>query len=85
MDCSHYCATQIQTHLPIQRLQNSTAKTGEYRMHATQYNTKIAISQPLSKVFTSDSTNWHCRREYNRRVKEVVETSWMEEPDADDK
>jgi hypothetical protein len=24
------------------------------------------------------------RREYNRRVKEVVETSWMEEPDADD-
>ena len=25
-----------------------------------------------------------CRREYNRRVKEVVETSWMEEPDADD-
>lgn len=25
-----------------------------------------------------------CRREYNRRVKEVVETSWMEGPDADD-
>ncbi|KAA6416718.1 MAG: ubiquitin-conjugating enzyme E2 2-like [Trebouxia sp. A1-2] len=24
------------------------------------------------------------RREYNRRVKEVVETSWMEEPEADD-
>ena len=23
------------------------------------------------------------RREYNRRVKEVVESSWMEEPDAD--
>lgn len=30
-DCSHCCATQIQTRLPTQRLQSYIARTGECR------------------------------------------------------
>ena len=53
-------------------------------MRAMQYHSFVAMTQQ-KQVCAPELTYWHCRREYNRRVKEVVETSWMEEPDADDK
>ena len=49
------------------------------------HDTSLVAMTQHTNLYTPDSTYWHCRREYNRRVKEVVETSWMEEPDADDK
>ena len=39
-DCSHYCAIQIQTRLPTQKLQSCIVRIGEHR------NASTAVLQP---------------------------------------
>lgn len=60
---SHCCATPTPTPLPTRRLRGSTLKTGVFE---SEWCHTVSIH------------HHHCRREYNRRVKEVVERSWAD-------